>query len=247
MPISHETLLLAKKYAEQLHAGGGTHYTGGHGIIVEGEAIEIDKDVVAQQTDIHSLTQSIVEVETKANTNQTNIANANQSISQLNQGLSSTTQSLNQNVTRIDEEIDDLQNQINNIENGSANINYPITGVNKLGMMKPGQGLTASIDGTVKVNLEGYLDRNSGVLFLNPQESKLVNLKDACTAVYLDHHLVDNVNVASGRMLYLQPGENKVGNYLIGTFNSAGTAFTVSNSHTTNGMFILWGTNYTQT
>lgn len=48
MPISYETLLLAKKYAEQLHAGGGTHYTGGHGIIVEGEAIKIDTDVVAE-------------------------------------------------------------------------------------------------------------------------------------------------------------------------------------------------------
>lgn len=52
MPISHETLLLAKKYAEQLHAGGGMHYTGGHGIIVEGEAIIVDTDVVAEQNNL---------------------------------------------------------------------------------------------------------------------------------------------------------------------------------------------------
>lgn len=247
MPISHETLLLAKKYAEQLHAGGGTHYTGGRGIIVEGESIEIDKDIVAQQSDIRTLEQSINDVDSKTATNKNNIDIANQSISQLNQNVEVTNQELNQNIARVDSDIDDLQNQINNIKNGSVQVNYPITGVNKLGMMKPGQGLTASSDGTVKVNLEGYLDRNSGVLFLNPQESKLVNLKDACTAVYLDYHLVDSINVAGSRMLYLQPNDNKVGNYLIGTFNSTGTAFTVSNSHTTNGMMILWGTNYTQT
>lgn len=48
MPISHETLNLAKKYAEQIHAGNGTHYTGGHGIVVEGESISIDKDVLME-------------------------------------------------------------------------------------------------------------------------------------------------------------------------------------------------------
>lgn len=247
MPISHETLLLAKKYAEQLHAGGGTHYTGGHGIIVEGEAIKVDTDIVAEQNDISTLNKLINSVDSKVDTNKINIDATNQSISQINQDIDLITQSLNQNVSRIDVDIDNLQTQIDNIENGDIQINYPIAGVNKLGMMKPGQGLTASSDGTVKVNLEGYLDRNSGVLFLNPQESKLVNLKDACTGVYLDYHLVDTVNVAGSRMLYLQPNDNKIGNYLIGTFNSSGTAFTVSNSHTTNGMMILWGTNYTQT
>lgn len=57
----------------------------------------------------------------------------------------------------------------------------------------------------------------------------------------------NTVNTASSKLLYLEPENNKVSDYLIGTFNSNGTAFTVSNTHNTNGMFVLWGTNYIQT
>lgn len=116
IPISHETLLLAKKYAEQLHAGGGTHYTGGHGIVVEGENISIDKDVVVENIKVQEVESNLENTNDKLNQTEQNLNQVGQDLSFAKQELNSLKQETDNNVTRIDNNIDDLQNQIDNIQ-----------------------------------------------------------------------------------------------------------------------------------
>lgn len=67
---------------------GGTHYTGGHGVIVEGESIKIDTDVVVEQNDIREVTQA-VEIA------QDGVDKATADIQNLNTGLAEVKLSLN--------------------------------------------------------------------------------------------------------------------------------------------------------
>lgn len=122
MPISHETLLLAKKYTDQLHAGGGTHYTGGHGIIVEGESIKIDSDVTAEQSDIRELTQAI-------ETTNGNVDKANNAIAQLNSALTQTNATLDatkQDLSITKQDLITTQQDLNNTKEDLADINQAI-------------------------------------------------------------------------------------------------------------------------
>lgn len=114
------------------------------------------------------------------------------------------------------------------------------------GIVKPGEGLSIHDDGTLDATIQQYGDLDSGVVFLNPNQTKIIKLYHTCTGVYLDFHLVDTTNVAESYIMYLQTNETDTSadTYLTATLSQSGTDFTVTNNHTSNCMFILYGTNY---
>lgn len=114
------------------------------------------------------------------------------------------------------------------------------------GIVKPGEGLSIHDDGTLDATIQQYGDLDSGVVFLNPNQTKIIKLYHTCTGIYLDFHLVDTTNVAESYIMYLQTNETDTSTdtYLTATLSQSGTDFTVTNSHSSNGMFILYGTNY---
>lgn len=242
MPISHETLLLAKKYAEQLHAGGGTHYTGGHGIVVEGESIGIDKDIVAEQGDIREVNESI------ASTNQS-VQQVSNSLSQTQTSLSSTqnilstlSQDISDNIQRLDNKDNDLQTQIDNLENGTTAI--PVATAGKPGIVMPRQGLVVDRSGALNTTIQQYLDLTCGTVFLAPNQSKTIKLYHPCYIIYLEFYLVDSVNVAGSNLLYMSnvKNETETKGYLTATFDTKnGTYVSLTNNHKTNAMFIHYG------
>lgn len=242
MPISHETLLLAKKYAEQLHAGGGTHYTGGHGIVVEGEKISIDTDVVAEQAEVQGLSQKLESTKQDLALTNQDLANTKQDLSTAKQNLSDFQTETNKNVNALNEKDVDLQEQINNLENGTTAI--PVATSGKPGIVMPRQGLVIDRAGALNTTIEQYLDLACGTIFLAPKESKVIKLYHPCYVIYLEFYLVDSVNAAGSNLLYMSNVNNETATkgYLTATFDTdKGTYITLTNNHSTNGMFIHYG------
>lgn len=242
MAISHETLLLAKKHAEQLHAGGGTHYTGGHGIVVEGEAISIDKDIVAEKNEIKEVKSSLEETNNGLNQTKQSLNQTAQGLSGAKQDLAAFKEATGQNVENLNAKDKDLQTQIDNIKNGSTSI--PVATSGKPGIVMPRQGLVIDRAGALKTIIQEYLDLACGTVFLGPKQSKTIKLYHPCYVIYLDFYLVDSVNVAGSNLLYMSnvKNETETKGYLTATFDTKnGTYIALTNNHSTNAMFINYG------
>lgn len=242
MPISHETLLLAKKYTDQLHAGGGTHYTGGHGIIVEGESIKIDVDVVVEQNDIQEVNESIALINQTIQQIDNSLNQTQSSLSSTQSSLSTLSQNVSENIQRLDAKDSDLQTQIDNLENGTTAI--PVATAGKPGIVMPRQGLVVDRSGALNTTIQQYLDLTCGTIFLAPGQSKTIKLYHPCFIIYLEFYLVDSTNVASPYLLYMSnvtEGTITKG-YLTATFDKQnGTYVSLTNKHTTNAMFVHYG------
>lgn len=241
MPISHETLLLAKKYAEQLHAGGGTHYTGGHGIIVEGEAIKVDVDVVAQQSDIQEINKTLETTNSDLNNTKTTLSQTQQELSTTKQDLSTFKTTINQNITNLNNKDTELQQQIDNIKTGETQL--PIATAGTLGIVMPRQGLSIDRSGALNTTIQEYGDLGSGVVFLDHGQSKVLKFYYPCNSVYLEFHLVDTTSIAGSNLLYMNTSGTLTitRGSLTASLNPDGLSITLTNSHGTNTMFILYG------
>ena len=242
MPIDHPTLVLAKNHAERLHNGGGKDYSGGHGIVVDGEQIKIDTTVVAEQIDIQDVEASVQAVSSElSSTNQT-LTQTNQSLLTTQQDLVSFEQSTTASITQLTAKDTDLQTQINNIKNGTTAI--PVATAGKPGIVMPRQGLSIDSSGALNATLQEYLDMGTGRVFLDHKESKVIKLFKPCYSIYLEFYLIDTVNVAGSNSLFMNTAstaETITKGYLTATFSKDGNSISLTNNHTTNAMFVSYG------
>lgn len=242
MPIDHPTLVLAKNHAERLHNGGGKDYSGGHGIVVDGEYIKVDTAVVAEQTDIQDVTASIQTVSNGLNSTNQTLTQTNQTLAITQQGLSTLEQSTATSVTQLTTKDTDLQTQIDNIKNGITAI--PVATAGKPGIVMPRQGLSIDSSGALNATLQEYLDMGTGRVFLDHKESKVIKLFKPCYSIYLEFYLIDTVNVAGSNSLFMNTAstaETITKGYLTATFSKDGNSISLTNNHTTNAMFVSYG------
>lgn len=242
MPIDHPTLVLAKNHAERLHNGGGKDYSGGHGIVVDGEYIKVDTAVVAEQTDIQDVEASVQAVSSGlSSTNQT-LAQTNQALLTTQQDLASFEQTTTVSVNQLTAKDADLQTQINNIKNGTTQI--PVATAGTPGIVMPRQGLAIDSSGALNTTIQQYIDLGTGRVFLDHKQSKVIKLYYPCNSIYLEFYLIDTVNVAGSYALFMSTVSTEAtitkGN-LTATFSRDGTSISLTNNHATNAMFVSYG------
>lgn len=193
MPISYETLSLAKKHAKQLFINKENSYVDGYGIIIEKEKISVDNEIIAEKN----------------------------YVKQHNDILSQKIESVEQKIPIMS-----------------------IATSDKLGVVKPKEGLHIDEEGNLKTTIQQYGDYSCGLVFLNHEETKTIKLFSPCYSIYLEFHLIDTIKVSNTSVLFLNTVSTKdtlTKGYLTATFDKRGVEITLTNNHISNAMFIQYG------